>query len=121
MGLTSNDNDFGVLKQHFQILLLPHYLLDFQACIPVALCTLQNFIQETDHDEDAIPTDPYQAVNTPFPSDINDDYDYGSDFIADDDDEANSIVKLHRKNIANEMWRSYMIYMEDTENGTQNT
>jgi hypothetical protein len=31
------------------------------------LCALQNFIQEIDHNEGAIPTDPYQAAYTPFP------------------------------------------------------
>jgi len=62
---------FGVLKQWFRILLLPpHYQLDFQARIPVALCALQNFIQEIDHNEGVIPTDPYQAAHAPFPSDI---------------------------------------------------
>jgi hypothetical protein len=65
---------FGVLKQRFRILLLPpHYPLDFQARIPVALCALQNFIQEIDHDEGVIPTDPYQAAYTPFPSDVDND------------------------------------------------
>ena len=92
------ERTFGVLKNHFRILLLPpHYPLDFQARIPVALSTLQNFIQIFDYDEGAIPTDPYQAPHAPFPSDIDDD----SGFIEDDDDEI-SEVKLHRKNIANE-------------------
>jgi len=105
---------FGVLKQRFRILLLPpHYPLDFQARIPVALCALQNFIQEIDHDEGAIPTDLHQAAHTPFPSDIDDDYDGG--FIVEDDDEANSEVKLRRKNIANEMWKSYLDYIADAE------
>jgi hypothetical protein len=47
--------------------------------------------------------------NTPFPSDIDDDHD--SDFIVDDDNEANSEVKLHRKNITNAMWKSYLDYI----------
>jgi hypothetical protein len=69
---------FGVLKQRFRILLLPpRYPLDFQPRIPVALCALQNFIQEIDHDEGAIPTDPYQSAYTPFSPDINDDHDSG--------------------------------------------
>jgi hypothetical protein len=79
------------------------------------LCALQNFIQEIDHNEGAIPTDPYQAAYTPFPSDIgNDD---GGGFITEDDDEENSEVKLRRKNIANEMWKSYLNYMADTGTG----
>ena len=107
---------FGVLKQRFQILLLPpHYQLDFQARIPVALCALQNFIQEIDHNEGAIPTDPYQAAYTPFPSDIgNND---GGGFITEDEEEENSEVKLQRTNIANEMWASYLNYMADTGTG----
>ncbi|KAF8805531.1 hypothetical protein BYT27DRAFT_7104372 [Phlegmacium glaucopus] len=105
---------FGVLKQHFQILLLPpHYQLDFQAHIPIALCALQNFIQEIDHSEGVIPTNPYQAAHAPFPSDIGDDH--GDGFIVEDDDEENSEVKLWRKNIANEMWKSYLNYMADAE------
>jgi hypothetical protein len=80
------------------------------------LCALQNFIQEIDHDEGAIPTDPYQAAYTPFPSDIGND-DGGGGFITEDDEEDNSEVKLRRKNIANEMWKSYLNYMADTETG----
>ena len=38
-------------------------------------------------------------------------------FIAEEDDEANSEVKLRRKNIANEMWNSYLNYMADAEAG----
>jgi hypothetical protein len=104
---------FGVLKQRFRILLLPpHYPLAFQSRIPVALCALQNFIQEIDHDEGAIPTDSYQSAYTPFSPDI---YDDDNGFIAEDDDEANSEVKLRRINIANEMWESYLNYMADGE------
>ena len=86
--------------------------LQLQAHIPVALCTLQNFIHEIDHEEGAIPTDPYQSAYIPFSPDIDDGH---SGFIAEDDDEANSEVKLHRINIANEMWESYLNYMADTE------
>jgi hypothetical protein len=50
---------------------------------------------------------------TPFPSDIDDDNGVG--FILDDDVEVNSEVKLRRTNIANEMWKSYLDYMADTE------
>jgi hypothetical protein len=43
---------FGVLKRHFQILLIaPEYDLEVQAWIPVALCAIHNFIQEHDLDE----------------------------------------------------------------------
>ena len=31
----------------------------------------------------------------------------------EDDDEGNSEVKLHRMNIANEMWRSYLSYIAE--------
>jgi hypothetical protein len=76
------------------------------------LCALQNFIQEIDHNEGAIPTDPYQAACTPFPSDV--DNDDASGFIAEEEEEEeNSEVKLQRKNIANAMWRSYLNYMAD--------
>ena len=105
---------FGVLKQRFRILLLPpHYPLDFQARIPVALCALQNFIQEVDHDEGALPTDPYQAAYGPFSFDIDSDHNDG--FIADDDDEEESEIKSRRKGIANEMWKSYLDYTANTE------
>ena len=108
---------FGVLKQRFQILLLPpHYPLDFQACIPAALCALQNFIQETDDDEGEIPTDSYQSPYTPFSPDF--DGGHGSGFIAEDDDGASSEIKLHRINIANEMWESYLNYRADEETGS---
>ena len=99
---------FGVLKQHFGILLRPpRYPLNFQPRIPAALCALQNFIQENDQDEGALPTDPYQAAYTTFPSVADDDYDSG--FIT----EGNSEVKSRRMNIANEMWRSYLDYIAE--------
>jgi len=105
---------FGVLKQRFRILLLPpHYPLDFQPCIPAALCAFQNFIQENDDNESAIPTDPYQSAYTPFPSNTDNDPDTG--FITKDDDEGNSEIKKRRVNIANEMWESYLNYIADTE------
>ena len=104
---------FGVLKQCFQILLLPpHYPLDFQPCIPVALYALQNFIQKIDKNEGAIPTDPFQAAHTYF-SDISNDQDSG--FIAEDEEEGNSEVKSQRMNIANEIWKSYLNYIADTD------
>jgi hypothetical protein len=71
------------------------------------------FIHKFDRDEDAIPTDLHQAAHTPFPSNIDDIDDAG--LIVEDDDEANSEVKLHRRNVANEMWRSYLDYMADAE------
>lgn len=101
---------FGVLKQRFKILLLPpHYPLDFQPRIPVALCALQNFIQKTDSDEGTIPTDPYQSAYTPLPSNVDNDDDGG--FITEDDDDASTEVKSRRINIANAMWESYLIYL----------
>ena len=101
---------FGVLKQHFRILLLPpHYPLDFQPHIPVALCALQNFILKTDSNEGTIPTDPYQSAYTPLPSNADNDNDGG--FITDDNYDGNSEVKSHRINIANAMWESYLEYM----------
>ena len=104
---------FGVLKQRFRILLLPpRYPLDFQPCIPAALCALQNFIREMDHDEGTLPTDPYQTTIEPFPSDVNSDH---SGFITEDGDEANSEVKLRRMNIANAMWESYLVYRANAE------
>ena len=107
---------FGVLKQCSWILLLsPHYPSAFQSCIPVALCALQNSIQEFDHAEGAIPSNSYQSAYTPFSSNI---YDGNSGFIAEDDDEANSDVKLCRINITNEMWESYLNYMADGEMGS---
>lgn len=110
---------FGVLKQRFRILLLPpHYPLDFQPCIPVALCALQNYIQEIDKDEGEIPMDPYQAAYEPFPSgsddNLNSDH-IGADGFITDDDEANTEVKLRRVNIANDMWRSYREYIGDAD------
>ncbi|KAF8545759.1 hypothetical protein OG21DRAFT_1386753, partial [Imleria badia] len=47
---------FGVLKKHFRILLLPlPYSLNIQACIPVALCAIHNFIISHTPDEGSIP------------------------------------------------------------------
>ena len=75
---------FGVLKQRFQILLIPPcYPLDFQPRIPAALCALQNFIQEIDSDKGEILTDVYQAAYEPFPLDNHNDHDSG--FITEDD------------------------------------
>ena len=83
---------FGVLKQHFRILLLPpHYPLDFQPHIPVALCALQNFILKTDSNEGTIPTDPYQSAYTPLPSNAD-----NGGFIIDDNYDGNSEVESHR-------------------------
>jgi hypothetical protein len=79
----------------------------------VALCALQNFIREVDNNEGAIPTDPYQAAYTVFPSIADDDHDSG--FIMEDDDEGNSEVKARRMNIANEMWKSYLNYIAEME------
>lgn len=105
---------FGVLKQHFRILLLPpHYSLDFQPRIPAALCALQNFIRKIDQNEGAPPTDISQAAYEPFPTDI-DGLD-NSGLITGDDDEGNSAVKLRRMNIANEMWQQYLQYRADAE------
>lgn len=105
---------FGVLKQRFRILLLPpHYPLDFQARIPVALCALQNFIRENDSDEGAIPTDPHQSAYAHLPSDNLNDHDGG--FITEDDGEGNSEVKDRRTNIANAMWQSYKDYLANAE------
>jgi len=104
---------FGVLKQRFRILLLPpRYPLDFQPRIPVALCALQNFIQKIDKNEGAIPNDSLQATHT-YASDNSNDHDSG--LIADDDEEGNSEVKSRRMNIANEMWKSYLNYLADTD------
>lgn len=106
---------FGVLKQRFRILLLPpRYPLEFQPRIPAALCALQNFIQEIDHDEGEIPIDSYQAPYEPFPSDVDSDSDHSGGFIMDDD-EGDSEVKLRRMNISNEMWESYLQYTADSE------
>ena len=84
---------FGVLKQRFRILLLPpHYPLDFQSRIPVALCALQNFIQITDSNEGTIPMDPYQSVSsyTPLPSNFDNDHDGG--FITEEEEDGNDEV-----------------------------
>ena len=104
-----------MLKQCFRILLLPcRYPLNFQSRIPAALCALQNFIQEIDHDEGAIPTDSYQSPYTHFTPDIDDEH----GFIAEDDNEANSEVKQCRTNIANQMWESYLNYIADSGTGS---
>ena len=101
---------FGVLKQRFRILHLPpHYPLAFQPRIPVALCALQNFIQEIDSDEGTIPTDPYQTAYTALPYNVDND----DGFINEDDDDGSTEVKAHRMNIANAMWESYLNYLAD--------
>ncbi|KIK14633.1 hypothetical protein PISMIDRAFT_116670 [Pisolithus microcarpus 441] len=44
---------FSILKHQFQILLLaPEYNVDMQACIPMALCALHNFIYSCDENEE---------------------------------------------------------------------
>ncbi|KAI6011720.1 hypothetical protein PISMIDRAFT_101734 [Pisolithus microcarpus 441] len=44
---------FSILKCQFQILLLaPEYDVDVQACIPVVLCTLHNFIYSCNENEE---------------------------------------------------------------------
>ncbi|KIO03190.1 hypothetical protein M404DRAFT_146007, partial [Pisolithus tinctorius Marx 270] len=45
---------FGVIKCHFQILLLPpEYPIEIQALIPVALCVIHNLIMLHEQDPDA--------------------------------------------------------------------
>lgn len=105
---------FGVLKQCFHILLFPpHYPLDFQACIPAALCALQNFIQEIDHDEGAIHINQLTHL-------------FLLTFMMTmavallQRMMMRQIQKLSycRANIANEMWESYLNYMADAEIGS---
>ena len=40
---------------------------------------------------------------------------FPNSFIVEDDDEEDSEVKLQGRNIANEMWKSYLDYMADAE------
>ncbi|KIN94535.1 hypothetical protein M404DRAFT_168096, partial [Pisolithus tinctorius Marx 270] len=45
---------FGVIKHHFQILLLPpEYPIEIQALIPVTLCVIHNLIMLHEQDPDA--------------------------------------------------------------------
>jgi hypothetical protein len=44
-----------------------------------------------------------------LPSDVDNDNDSG--FITEDDDDGNLEVKMHRINIANAMWESYLNYL----------
>ena len=74
--------------------------------------------QETDQDEGAILMDSYQAPYTPFSSDI-DHHDIGG-FVVKDKEEEDSEVKLRRKNIANEMWKSYLHDIASEEIGSMN-
>lgn len=71
------------------------------------------FHPKIDHNEGVIPTNQYQAAHTLFPSDIDDEY--GGGFIVDDGAEENLKAKLCRKNITNEMWKSYLNYRADKE------
>ena len=91
---------FGVLKNHFQILLLGlPYPLNIQSCITVALCAIHNFIRLHETDEEF--------------SSSNDDAGTGGGLDMDFDDELapegedNEGMDM-RSTIADEMWWDYI-------------
>ncbi|KIK19245.1 hypothetical protein PISMIDRAFT_108064, partial [Pisolithus microcarpus 441] len=84
----------GILKNHFKILLLGHqYSLNIQRCIPVALCTIHNFIQI--HESDMIIDEEENSM------DKGEEY-----FLQHDGDEEGDVEYCDR--IAESMWEDYL-------------
>jgi hypothetical protein len=97
-----------VLKRRFCILLLaPEYDLDIQARIPVALCTIHNFIREHDPDEGEL-----FAQETLVDHDEVDDADVAY-YAAVDVEDGEMDMGATRDQIATEMWEAYMS-LQDT-------
>jgi hypothetical protein len=109
-----------VLKRRFCILLLaPEYDLDIQARIPVALCTIHNFIREHDPDEGEL-----------FAQEISGDHDKVDDadvayYAAEDVEDGETDMAATWDQIATEMWEAYMSLQntvdgeEDEEHSTE--
>jgi hypothetical protein len=103
---------FGVLKRRFRILLLaPEYDMDIQGRLPVALCTLQNFIRVhdpgdevemreiVDHLDGGIPqADPFIPAAEP----------------AGADSSRNQAIAV-RNRIADELWAQYQGVLRERE------
>ena len=99
---------FGVLKQKFQILLLPvEYNLARQARLPAALCAIHNFIR--DHDPE---------INDPDNdgADVDqENYQGGGHFEAEGLGADNAEGAAMRDRIAQDMWEDYQNYLQDNE------
>ena len=105
---------FGVLKRHFWILLLaPEYSMEIQACLPVALASIHNFIQIHDSDE-------AQTVKLDNANEHGGVGTGGSDSLdCEDGVEADGGLheaQIFHDNIAELMWNDYQQILRDREN-----
>ncbi|KAG2071038.1 hypothetical protein BDR04DRAFT_993567, partial [Suillus decipiens] len=91
---------FGMLKSHFKILLLPpHYTMDVQAHIPLALCLVHNVIHLHNPDDML----DYCQVNI---DDVGP-YDIGMLAQGPPNEEACTRLHDHHNAIAHQMWEHY--------------
>ena len=98
---------FGVLKQKFQILLLPtEYDMEIQARLPAALSAIHNFTR--DHDPE-ISEDKGPNINNEIYHQGGGGYFEAEGLVEDEDEEG----KAMRDNIAEHMWRDYQDYMAE--------
>ena len=103
---------FGMLKRQFCILLLaPKYSLEIQACIPVALCAVHNFIWDHDSNEGDLPGDPQF-----FDEDFYHGPGAGEDYPPENETQLGqnpSAASIHCDKIAQAMWDHYLQVCED--------
>jgi hypothetical protein len=100
---------FGVVKQHFYILLLaPEYSIKTQ--IPSALCAIHNFIQVHDSNEGQLPGQDPEHSN--FTSNAGDS---GVQQMEYNEDNVPGEIKAHHDAIAQAMWESYQQILEECE------
>jgi hypothetical protein len=99
---------FGVLKRRFRILVFPpEYSMEIQARIPAALCALHNFIRRSDPSEiDDYPDAADLASNCANGAGIGD---LATRAINTAERER---MSLKRDQIAQEMWDSYMAWVQ---------
>lgn len=91
---------FGVLKNRFNILVLPpHYKMDVQVRIPVALCLVHNVIRVHDPN-DMLDYRQVEGLNEP-------EYDVGTLAEGPPTAEARTRAHRHRDEIALQMWEDY--------------
>lgn len=94
------ERSFGVLKNHFQILLLGlPYPLNIQSCIPVALCAIHNFICLHETDEE------FSSSNDDAGTSGGLDMDFDDELAPEGED--NEGMDVH-STIADEMWQDYV-------------
>jgi hypothetical protein len=106
---------FGVMKRRFHILVNPpEYSMDIQARIPPALCALHNFIRHSDPTEiDDYPNAADFAVGRANGAGI------GSLATQAINPAERDRMALKRDQIAQDMWDSYMAWVERGEAGLE--